>query len=55
MKFDISEISGILKKEIQQYESKLDVAKVDDWIGKGAQLSPTVKRLLIRARNAQAV
>ncbi len=28
MKFDISEISGILKKEIQQYESKLDVAKV---------------------------
>ncbi len=34
---------------------KLDVAKADDWIGKGAQVSPTVKRLLNRARNAQAV
>jgi len=34
---------------------KLDVAKADDWIGKGAQVSPTVKRLLTRARNALAV
>ena len=34
---------------------KLDVAKADDWIGKGAQVSPTVKRLVNRARNAQAV
>jgi F-type H+/Na+-transporting ATPase subunit alpha len=28
MKFDISEITGVLKKEISQYEAKLDVAKV---------------------------
>ena len=28
MKFDISEISGILKQEIQQYRAQLDVAKV---------------------------
>ena len=34
---------------------KLDVDKADDWIGKGAQVSPTVKRLLTRARNALAV
>jgi len=34
---------------------KLDVAKAEDWIGKGAQLSPTVKRLLVKAKTAQAV
>ncbi len=34
---------------------KLDVAKAQDWISKGAQVSPTVKRLLIQAKNAQAV
>ncbi len=34
---------------------KLDVAKAEDWISKGAQASPTVKRLLVRAKNAQAV
>jgi len=28
MKIDISEITGILKQEISQYESKLDVTKV---------------------------
>ena len=34
---------------------KVDVAKAEDWISKGAQVSPTVKRLLIRAKNARAV
>jgi len=34
---------------------KLDVAKAEDWIGKGAQVSPTVKRLLFKAKTAQAV
>jgi len=34
---------------------RLDVAKAEDWISKGAQVSPTVKRLLIRAKNAAAV
>ena len=34
---------------------KLAVAKAQDWISKGAQVSPTVKRRLIRAKNAQAV
>jgi small subunit ribosomal protein S16 len=31
---------------------RLDVAKAEDWVAKGAQLSPTVKRLLVRAKNA---
>ena len=34
---------------------RLDVAKTEDWISKGAQVSPTVKRLLNRAKNASAV
>ena len=34
---------------------RLDVAKAEDWISKGAQVSPTVKRLLNQARNASAV
>lgn len=33
---------------------RLDVAKAEEWIGKGAQVSPTVKRLLVRARSAAA-
>ncbi len=33
---------------------KLDVARVDGWIAKGAQPSPTVKSLLERARSAGA-
>ena len=33
----------------------LDVVRTEDWIAKGAQVSPTVKRLLVRAKNAQAV
>ena len=28
MKFDISEISGILKRELQPYQARLDVARV---------------------------
>jgi F-type H+-transporting ATPase subunit alpha len=28
MKFDVTEISGILKQEISQYKNKLDVSKV---------------------------
>ena len=31
---------------------RLDVAKAEEWIGKGAQVSPTVKRLLVRAKSA---
>jgi small subunit ribosomal protein S16 len=34
---------------------RLDVAKAEGWISKGAQVSPTVKRLLVRAKNAAAV
>lgn len=34
---------------------RLDVAKAEDWVAKGAQLSPTVKRLLVRAKNAAAL
>ena len=33
---------------------RLDVAKAEEWIGKGAQVSPTVKRLLVRAKSAAA-
>ena len=33
----------------------LDVAKAEDWIAKGAQVSPTVKRLLVKAKAAAAV
>ncbi len=28
----------------------IDLAKVDNWVGKGAQASPTVKKLIQRAR-----
>jgi len=31
MKFDFTEISGILKQEISQYKSKLDVSKSAGW------------------------
>jgi small subunit ribosomal protein S16 len=34
---------------------KVDVAKADDWIKKGAHASPSVKRLLKRARASVAV
>jgi small subunit ribosomal protein S16 len=33
---------------------KLDVARAEDWIQKGAHPSPTVKSLLLRAKSAQA-
>ena len=33
---------------------KLDVGRVEEWIRKGAQPSDTVKRLLTRAKAAQA-
>ena len=33
---------------------KVDVARADDWIKKGAHPSATVKRLLVKARSAQA-
>jgi small subunit ribosomal protein S16 len=33
---------------------KIDVARTEDWIEKGARPSPTVKRLLVKAKTAQA-
>lgn len=33
-------------------EIKLDVERAQTWIDKGAQPSPTVKRLLVKARGA---
>lgn len=33
---------------------KIDVARADEWIRKGAHASPTVRQLLERARAAQA-
>ena len=33
---------------------RLDVPKTEEWLRKGAQASPTVKRILHRARNAEA-
>jgi small subunit ribosomal protein S16 len=30
----------------------LDAARIDYWVGKGAQLSPTVKRLMGQARKS---
>lgn len=33
---------------------RLDVAKAEDWIAKGAQVSPTVKQLLNMAKKASA-
>ncbi len=35
-------------------ETKLDLGKVDEWIGKGAQPSDTVRSLIKKARQAQA-
>lgn len=34
---------------------KIDVAKAEDWIKKGAHASPSVKRILRRARSAGTV
>ena len=34
---------------------RLDVNKTEEWVGKGAQMSPTVKRLLVSAKKAAAV
>lgn len=36
------------------FELKLDLARVDFWIGQGAQPSDTVARLIERARAGQA-
>lgn len=33
---------------------KLDVARAEEWLSKGALPSPTVKRLLVRAKSAGA-
>lgn len=33
---------------------KLDVDRTEDWIRKGAHASPTVRRLLLNAKSAQA-
>ena len=33
---------------------RIDLARAEDWIRKGAQPSDTVKRLLVEARSAQA-
>jgi len=33
---------------------KLDVERTEEWIGKGAHPSATVKRLLIKAKSARA-
>jgi small subunit ribosomal protein S16 len=33
---------------------KIDVARIEDWIRKGAHPSDTVKRLLAKAKTAQA-
>jgi len=38
----------------QPFELKLDLERVDHWIGQGAQPSDTVARLIKRAREAQA-
>ena len=35
-------------------EFKIDVERVDHWTSQGAQLSPTVKRLVIRQRKSAA-
>lgn len=32
----------------------LDQARVDHWVGRGAQMSPTVKRLLAQAKKKSA-
>lgn len=37
----------------QPFELKLDLERVDHWIGQGAQPSDTVARLIKRAREAQ--
>ena len=41
MKFDFSEISGILKQEISQYKSKLDVSRV----GRVVELADGIARI----------
>jgi len=33
---------------------RLDVEKVEAWVGKGAQMSPTVKRLLVSVKKEAA-
>ena len=35
-------------------QTSLDLAKVDEWIGKGAQPSDTVRSLIKKARQASA-
>ncbi|MDH3744568.1 MAG: 30S ribosomal protein S16 [Acidobacteriota bacterium] len=35
--------------------SRLDVDRIDEWVSKGAQLSPTVKRLVKQQRQPEAV
>ncbi|MBP83866.1 MAG: 30S ribosomal protein S16 [Verrucomicrobiales bacterium] len=35
-------------------ETKLDLAKIDEWIGKGAQPSDTVRSLIKKARQSEA-
>lgn len=35
--------------------SRIDVDRIDEWVSKGAQLSPTVKRLVRQHRRPEAV
>jgi small subunit ribosomal protein S16 len=41
---------GFYNPTRQPAELRLDLAKVDEWTGKGAQMTPTVRSLLRKAR-----
>jgi small subunit ribosomal protein S16 len=48
------EIVGTYNPGTDPAEVRLDVARTEDWIRKGAQPSDTVKRLLVGAKSAPA-
>jgi small subunit ribosomal protein S16 len=48
------EILGTYDPGVTPSDVRLDLGRVDAWIGKGAQPSPTVKSLIAKARKSAA-
>ena len=48
------EVIGNYDPQKKEDDFEVDLEKVDSWVGKGAQMSDTVRSLVKRARQAEA-